>query len=341
VVDHPENAQEQKLENIFKDDLISIPKDNMPPHLSLPHEIEETKEEEEDIDPEEKTQEQKAEDVFRDHPELAPKTTGMGEPVNLSKLEEQSENSPKMIFNVQSPPKNRTPQNEKKMTIAQELISFSGLELDQEEGDNKIEPEDSVPVDIEEDHILPDDEMKIPDSGSQEDVGIPPSIEIDHHGSIKEEPLEDKVIVEDDYRVHKEQKSKKDILMIPNTFKPTPSDAHPIESINFRNLKFAPVNEQGVVYLFGMVSHQLGFKIENIRSVFPDCEGKRCTDSEKDTWEDVRIEFEYKSSDFKKHSLNNDECDIIICWIHDWEESPIEVLELRPTLQSLKDLYDK
>jgi len=32
--------------------------------------------------------------------------------------------------------------------------------------------------------------------------------------------------------------------------------------------------EQGVVYLFGMVSRELGFYIEAVQQGFPDCEGR-------------------------------------------------------------------
>ncbi|MBX9788237.1 MAG: hypothetical protein K2Y37_04935 [Pirellulales bacterium] len=39
-------------------------------------------------------------------------------------------------------------------------------------------------------------------------------------------------------------------------------------------MRHAPINEQGVVYLFGMVSRELGFYIEAIQQGFPDCEGK-------------------------------------------------------------------
>jgi hypothetical protein len=40
--------------------------------------------------------------------------------------------------------------------------------------------------------------------------------------------------------------------------------------INFRGLRHAPINEQGVVFLFGMVSDELGFIVEAINAAFPD-----------------------------------------------------------------------
>ena len=112
------------------------------------------------------------------------------------------------------------------------------------------------------------------------------------------------------------------------------------EPIDFRGLLHAPLNEQGVVYLFGMVSQELGYRIESIRTKYPDCEGKRCFDPKKSRWEPVRIEFEYKSSHFRHHKHNPDQCDVIVCWEDDWKDRPLkgspEVLELRRIIKSLK-----
>ena len=47
--------------------------------------------------------------------------------------------------------------------------------------------------------------------------------------------------------------------------------------INFRGLLHAPVNELGVVYLFGILSQELGFVVESVQSGFPDCQAKRAT----------------------------------------------------------------
>jgi hypothetical protein len=107
------------------------------------------------------------------------------------------------------------------------------------------------------------------------------------------------------------------------------------EPINFRGLRFAPINEQGVVYLFGMISHELGHLIESVRTEYPDCEGKRCFDKDKNQWEHIQIEFEYKSSNFLSHGHNPSQCDLIVCWDHDWQNCPIEVLELKTTIKYL------
>ncbi len=95
------------------------------------------------------------------------------------------------------------------------------------------------------------------------------------------------------------------------------------EPMDFRGLRHAPINEQGVVYLFGMVSRELGFLIESVKAPYPDCEGKRCVDEKRQLWERVLIEFEFQSSNFRLHKHDPQGCDLIVCWIHDWEDCPI------------------
>jgi hypothetical protein len=107
------------------------------------------------------------------------------------------------------------------------------------------------------------------------------------------------------------------------------------EPLDFRGLRHAPISEQGVVYLFGMVSHELGFLIELVREAYPDCEGKRCVDEKRQIWERTLIEFEFRSSNFRRHGHDPDECDLIVCWIHDWQDCPLEVIELRSAINRL------
>lgn len=106
------------------------------------------------------------------------------------------------------------------------------------------------------------------------------------------------------------------------------------ELINFRGLVWAPVNEQGVVFLFGMIARELGMYVELVRPGYPDCIAKRYIG--KGRWEEVRIEFEYRSSNFK-HDLS--ECDMIVCWEHDWDKCPksIEVIELKEGIKRLEN----
>jgi HNH endonuclease len=45
--------------------------------------------------------------------------------------------------------------------------------------------------------------------------------------------------------------------------------------MDFRGLRHEPVNEQGVVFLFGMLAKELGYMVEAMQRGFPDCEAKR------------------------------------------------------------------
>jgi hypothetical protein len=93
-------------------------------------------------------------------------------------------------------------------------------------------------------------------------------------------------------------------------------------------LEYAPDSEMGVVYLFANIAKKLQFRIEAIRAAYPDCIAYRQVgDREKR----VRIEFEFKSSNFKVHGHDPRECDCIVCWHHDWHDKPrrIEIIELK------------
>jgi hypothetical protein len=88
-----------------------------------------------------------------------------------------------------------------------------------------------------------------------------------------------------------------------------------------------PVNEAGVTYLFGVLAARLGFVVTRIHNEFPDCEAMRRVD---DTcWQKVRIEFEYESRNFVKHKHDAAACDLIVCWNHNWQQCPLEVVELK------------
>lgn len=105
--------------------------------------------------------------------------------------------------------------------------------------------------------------------------------------------------------------------------------------INFRGLQHAPVNEQGVVFLFGMICRELGYVVEIVKSGFPDCEAKRRVQGRAGKWQRVRIEFEYESRNFRTHGHDPDQCDVIVCWEDNWADCPIEVLELRSAMRRL------
>ena len=107
------------------------------------------------------------------------------------------------------------------------------------------------------------------------------------------------------------------------------------DPIDFRGLRHEPVNESGVVFLFGMVARELGYLVEAVQAGYPDCEGKRQIGPGK--WQRVRIEFEYMSRNFRDHGHPPDGCDVIVCWRHNWPECPehLEVVELECVLAGL------
>lgn len=102
---------------------------------------------------------------------------------------------------------------------------------------------------------------------------------------------------------------------------------------DFRGMAHAPVNEQGVVYLFGMVSGELGFIVEAVKREYPDCIAKQKISQNPERWQDVRIEFEYRSSGFHHPKEGSD---LIVCWEDDLgPKAPLRVLELRSEIRKL------
>ena len=104
--------------------------------------------------------------------------------------------------------------------------------------------------------------------------------------------------------------------------------AQPIR-LNIKGMNYAPENELGVVFLFAHLAPRFGFKgVERIQAAFPDCVARRRTGQGE---KHVRIEFEYRSSSFRKHRHSAKDCDCIVCWKHDWPDAPpeLEIIELR------------
>lgn len=110
--------------------------------------------------------------------------------------------------------------------------------------------------------------------------------------------------------------------------------------LDFSGLRHEPVNEQGVVLLFGMLAKKLGYVVEAVQTGFPDCEAKRRINAER--WERVVIEFEFESRNFRDHGHPVDGCDVIVCWRHNWDECPahLEVVELSSAIESMTKLRD-
>jgi len=104
--------------------------------------------------------------------------------------------------------------------------------------------------------------------------------------------------------------------------------------INFRGLVYSPLNENGVVFLFGKVAEDLNMYIEEIKPGFPDCIARRFTGK---GWERLRVEFEHTSRNFKQHGHDPDDCDLIICWEHNWKDCPLEVIELKDRIKEMEN----
>jgi hypothetical protein len=92
-------------------------------------------------------------------------------------------------------------------------------------------------------------------------------------------------------------------------------------------LAYGPVNEAGVVFLFGVMAERLGFIVTRMQTEFPDCEAM--WEVEEDRWQRVLIEFELESRNFLRHMHEASRCDMIVCWEHNWAECPLEVVELK------------
>jgi hypothetical protein len=105
------------------------------------------------------------------------------------------------------------------------------------------------------------------------------------------------------------------------------------DPINFEGLIYGPLNENGVIFLFSKIHDKFNINIEAIQAAFPDAKGRRKTSK---GWEDIWIEFEFKSSHFKAHNHDPKECDVIVCWEHDWKDCPLEVISLKEHLETMR-----
>ncbi len=100
------------------------------------------------------------------------------------------------------------------------------------------------------------------------------------------------------------------------------------ETLTDGPMSIAPENELGVVFLFAHLAKRWRLRIETIRAGFPDCIAYQKTQGREKR---LRIEFEYRSRNFKAHRHSARACDWIVCWEHNWPDVPhsIKVVELR------------
>ncbi len=106
-------------------------------------------------------------------------------------------------------------------------------------------------------------------------------------------------------------------------------------TLNFRAFAFAPTCEHDVVQMFGAVAQELGFEILANRSAFPDCQARRRRPGTRETFVDCLIEYEFASSEYRRHGHPLSGCHLVVCWTHDWADCPIEVLELSAEIRNL------
>jgi len=100
------------------------------------------------------------------------------------------------------------------------------------------------------------------------------------------------------------------------------------EPLALAAMAHAPMNEDGVLFLFGAVAADMGFRIERVQREFPDVEAKR--EVAPGIWELQFWELEWLSRNFKEHKHDPKGCRGIICWKHNWPDVPegLEVIEL-------------
>jgi hypothetical protein len=75
--------------------------------------------------------------------------------------------------------------------------------------------------------------------------------------------------------------------------------------------------------------------VESVQMSFPDCEAM--LEVEPGRWQRLRIEFEYESRKFRDHHHDAKQCDLIVCWRHNWPGCPKElrVLELQEVVRRM------
>lgn len=99
-------------------------------------------------------------------------------------------------------------------------------------------------------------------------------------------------------------------------------------------LLHAPTNEMGVLYLLGALAPYVGLVVTRVQSAFPDLEVMR--EVERGRWQRIPAELEYESRNFLIHGHDPDGCALLVCWVHNWPECPVEVVELSGVLRRLQ-----
>jgi hypothetical protein len=126
------------------------------------------------------------------------------------------------------------------------------------------------------------------------------------------------------------------LVMRPRVMPDRPVFGPPIGQMGLGN---EPTSELCVVYLFGMLAPKLGFVVMRIQREFPDCIAWR--EVEPGRWQQVDVEFELESRNFAEHGHDPKGCDLIVCWVHNWQDCPpdLEVIELSEVMRKAAGSY--
>ncbi|HET9840003.1 MAG TPA: hypothetical protein VFR84_17375 [Candidatus Angelobacter sp.] len=118
------------------------------------------------------------------------------------------------------------------------------------------------------------------------------------------------------------------------TLMPRVRDGEPIYGTPLLHevMSYAPTNEMGVLGLFVAEAKRLGFKILRLQAGYPDCEAMR--EVAPGRWQRVRIEFEFESRNFLAHGHRVGDCELIVCWENNWQNCPVEVIELKALVEN-------
>jgi hypothetical protein len=100
------------------------------------------------------------------------------------------------------------------------------------------------------------------------------------------------------------------------------------EALDEGPMNYAPENELGVVFLFAHLAKRWRLRIEEIKPGYPDCIAFLKSHGKEKR---IRIEFEFKSKNFKNQGHPVQGCDWIVCWEHNWPDAPkrLNIVELR------------
>ena len=82
-----------------------------------------------------------------------------------------------------------------------------------------------------------------------------------------------------------------------------------------------PANEFETVVLFALLAGDLGYRIVSIGAAFPDALIERDN-------QQMKIEFEYLSSNYLRHCHDRSEEITCICWRNDCDIAPVKVISL-------------